>query len=54
MSYAGGIRISPVSINISSQDKASIVTLFNMSDESSSVQVRVYKWTQSGGNDNLT
>lgn len=54
MSYAGGIRISPVSVNISSQDKASIVTLFNMSDESSSVQIRVYKWTQSDGNDNLT
>lgn len=53
-SYAGGIRISPITVNIASQDRASLITLFNMSNDTSNLQVRVFKWTQSNGNDNLT
>ena len=53
-SQAGGIRISPITVDIASQDRASLITLFNMSDETSNLQVRVFKWTQSNGNDNLT
>lgn len=53
-SHAGGIRISPITVNIASQDRASLITLFNMSNDTSNLQVRVFKWTQSNGNDNLT
>ncbi len=53
-SHAGGIRISPITVEIASQDRASLITLFNMSDDTSNLQVRIFKWTQSNGNDNLT
>ncbi len=54
LTQAGGIRISPITVDIPSGDQANIVTLFNLSDETSNLQVRIFKWTQSGGNDNLS
>lgn len=54
VAHAGGIRISPITVDIASQERANIITLFNMSDDTTNLQVRIFKWDQSGGNDNLT
>ncbi|MDO7540087.1 fimbrial biogenesis chaperone [Acinetobacter nosocomialis] len=51
---AATIRLSPVTVEILSHQKASSISLYNQSNESADLQVRIFEWTQNNGQDQLT
>ncbi|WP_083567146.1 molecular chaperone [Hyphomicrobium sp. CS1GBMeth3] len=51
---AASMRVSPTVIEIPAPGAASTLRLHNPGAKGVSVQVRVYRWTQSGGGDHLT
>lgn len=51
---AGSTRVSPTIIAVPASGAASTLRLQNAGDQDVTVQVRVYRWTQSGGIDHLT
>lgn len=51
---AASLQVSPVSLDLTAPVRASSITLRNNSDDRSNVQIRVYKWTQVAGKDQLT
>jgi fimbrial chaperone protein len=51
---AATIRLSPVNVEILSNQSAASISLFNQSNESSDLQIRVFEWTQKNGQDQLT
>ncbi|WP_151768545.1 fimbrial biogenesis chaperone [Acinetobacter oleivorans] len=53
MLNAASIRLSPVSVEILSDQAASSISLYNQSNESSDLQVRVFEWRQNAGQDQL-
>ncbi|MGE8551249.1 MAG: molecular chaperone [Acinetobacter calcoaceticus] len=53
MLNAASIRLSPVSIEILNDQSASSISLYNQSNESSDLQVRVFEWRQNAGQDQL-
>ncbi|MFI7826566.1 molecular chaperone, partial [Acinetobacter baumannii] len=52
--YAATIRLSPVTVEILSNQSASSISLYNQSNESTDLQVRVFEWSQNNGHDQLT
>lgn len=50
---AASIRLSPVSVEILSDQAASSISLYNQSNESTDLQVRVFEWSQKDGQDQL-
>jgi len=50
---AATIRLSPVSVEILSNQNASSISLFNQSNESTDLQIRVFEWNQKNGQDQL-
>ncbi|WP_000739309.1 molecular chaperone, partial [Acinetobacter baumannii] len=52
--YAATIRLSPVTVEILSNQSASSISLYNQSNESTDLQVRVFEWSQNNGQDQLT
>ena len=53
MLNAASIRLSPVSVEILSDQAASSISLYNQSNESADLQVRVFEWRQNAGQDQL-
>lgn len=53
MLNAASIRLSPVSIEILNDQSASSISLYNQSNESADLQVRVFEWRQNAGQDQL-
>ena len=53
MLNAASIRLSPVSVEILSDQAASSISLYNQSNESSDLQVHVFEWRQNAGQDQL-
>lgn len=53
MLNAASIRLSPVSIEILNDQSASSISLYNQSNESTDLQVRVFEWRQNVGQDQL-
>ncbi|ENX44985.1 hypothetical protein F886_02764 [Acinetobacter sp. NIPH 542] len=53
MLNAASIRLSPVSVEILNDQSASSISLYNQSNESSDLQVRVFEWRQNAGQDQL-
>ncbi|WP_368678726.1 molecular chaperone [Acinetobacter lactucae] len=53
MLSAATIRISPVNVEILSNQSASSISLFNQSNESTDLQIRVFEWVQKNGQDEL-
>ena len=51
---ASGLQVSPVSITVPAAQNAEGLWLSNTGDNVVSAQVRVYRWTQEGGEDKLT
>ncbi|GAM30108.1 fimbrial chaperone protein [Acinetobacter calcoaceticus] len=51
---AATIRLSPVNVEILSNQSAASISLFNQSNESTDLQIRVFEWTQKNGQDQLT
>ncbi|WP_170248133.1 fimbrial biogenesis chaperone [Acinetobacter geminorum] len=50
---AATIRLSPVNIEILSNQNAASISLYNQSNESTDLQVRVFEWRQNAGQDQL-
>ncbi|WP_217485609.1 fimbrial biogenesis chaperone, partial [Acinetobacter lactucae] len=50
---AATIRLSPVNVEILSNQNAASISLFNQSNESTDLQIRVFKWEQKDGQDQL-
>jgi len=50
---AATIRLSPVNVEILSNQNASSISLFNQSNESTDLQIRVFEWNQKNGQDQL-
>ncbi|WP_109440764.1 molecular chaperone [Acinetobacter haemolyticus] len=50
---AATIRISPVNVELFSNQTASSISLFNQSSESTDLQIRVFEWSQKDGQDQL-
>lgn len=46
MLNAASIRLSPVSVEILSDQSASSISLYNQSNESADLQIRIFEWTQ--------
>ncbi|WP_447500072.1 fimbrial biogenesis chaperone [Acinetobacter oleivorans] len=53
MLNAASVRLSPVSVEILNDQSASSISLYNQSNESSDLQVRVFEWRQNAGQDQL-
>ncbi|MEQ1067471.1 fimbria/pilus periplasmic chaperone [Acinetobacter sp. XH1741] len=51
---AATIRLSPVTVEILSHQKASSISLYNQSNDSADLQVRIFEWSQNNGQDQLT
>ena len=51
---AGGLQVSPVSLTLAASQNAEGLWLSNTEDKAVNAQVRVYRWTQEGGEDKLT
>lgn len=47
------LRVQPLSVEVSSPSQASSITLQNNGNETISLQMRVFEWTQEGGQDRL-
>ncbi|WP_284117971.1 fimbrial biogenesis chaperone [Acinetobacter seifertii] len=50
---AASIRLSPVNVEILSDQSASSISLYNQSNESADLQIRIFEWTQNAGQDQL-
>ena len=50
---AATIRLSPVTVELLSNQNASSLSLYNQSSESTDLQVRVFEWSQKNGQDQL-
>ncbi|WP_347017313.1 molecular chaperone [Acinetobacter seifertii] len=53
MLNAASIRLSPVNVEILSDQSASSISLYNQSNESADLQIRIFEWTQNAGQDQL-
>lgn len=53
MLNAASIRLSPVSVEMLNDQSASSISLYNQSNESADLQVRVFEWRQNAGQDQL-
>ncbi|QWZ58980.1 fimbria/pilus periplasmic chaperone [Acinetobacter pittii] len=53
MLNAASIRLSPVSVEMLSDQAASSISLYNQSNDSADLQVRVFEWRQNAGQDQL-
>ncbi len=51
---AASLQVSPVSLDLTAPARTASLTLRNESDSPSNVQIRVFKWTQANGADQLT
>lgn len=51
---ASGLQVSPVSLTLAANQNAEGLWLSNTEDKAVNAQVRVYRWTQEGGEDKLT
>lgn len=51
---AAGLQVSPVSLSLAPKQNADGLWLSNTSDDLIHAQVRVYRWTQEGGENKLT
>lgn len=51
---AASLQVSPISLDLTAPARTSSITLRNISDGSTNVQIRIYKWTQVAGVDQLT
>lgn len=49
---AGGLQVAPVSVTI--QDRSGVIRLLNETDRVMSAQVRVFRWHQENGDDELS
>ncbi|WP_431605489.1 fimbrial biogenesis chaperone [Acinetobacter seifertii] len=47
------MRLSPVNVEILSDQSASSISLYNQSNESADLQIRIFEWTQNAGQDQL-
>ena len=54
MAAASGLQVTPISLTVPATQNAEGLWLSNTSDEVVHAQVRVYHWTQEGGEDKLT
>lgn len=54
LSVASGLQVSPISLSLQAQERASGLTLSNTGDATINAQVRVYQWTQDEAGDQLT
>lgn len=52
--YASGLQVAPTSLELSATQNADGLWLSNTGDAALHAQVRVYHWTQEGGEDKLT
>ncbi|QJU56995.1 molecular chaperone [Sphingomonas sp. AP4-R1] len=50
---AASLRISPVGIDIPAKQRAASITLVNTDSEPVSLQIRIFKWSQTNGEDKL-
>lgn len=50
---AAALRISPIGVDIRSDERAAAVTIFNSDNEPVTLQVRLFKWGQVDGEDRL-
>ncbi|HEU4649896.1 MAG TPA: molecular chaperone [Croceibacterium sp.] len=53
-SAQAALRVQPLSVEVDSPSQASSLTLQNNGSETISLQLRVFEWTQEGGQDRLT
>ena len=53
MLNAASIRLSPVSVEMLNDQSATSISLYNQSNESADLQVRVFEWRQNAGQDQL-
>lgn len=51
---AASLQVSPVSVDLTVPAQASAIMLSNLGDQPMNVQIRIFRWTQSGGQDVLT
>ena len=51
---ASGLQVSPISLTLTASQSAEGLWLSNTEDKAINAQVRVYRWTQEGGEDKLT
>lgn len=51
---AGGLRVSPVKVEMTADENNAQVTVFNLSEREESLQVRIFRWQQVNGSDALT
>lgn len=51
--WAAGLQVSPTMVTFQGNDTSEVLHLFNRSDSSSTMQIRVFKWTQDKGEDLL-
>jgi fimbrial chaperone protein len=52
-SRAASLRVSPLGIDLAASSRAAAVTVANTASEPITLQVRVFKWSQVGGEDRL-
>jgi fimbrial chaperone protein len=50
---AASLRISPIGVDMPSTDRAAAITLANIDSDPVNLQVRIFKWSQIGGEDKL-
>jgi fimbrial chaperone protein len=53
MAQAAALRISPIGVEMTDAEKATSISLKNTDIKPVALQVRVFKWTQAGGEDKL-
>src|SRR3546814_8536298 len=53
-SFAVSLQVSPVSLRMQGEQTASALWLSNTGKSALHAQVRIFHWTQAGGNDKLT
>jgi fimbrial chaperone protein len=52
--FAASLRFSPITFNFSEQQRNDVLTILNQSSEATTLQARVFEWTQDNGQDILT
>ncbi len=50
---AASLRVSPIGVDIPSTSRAAAITIANTDSEPVNLQIRIYKWTQAGNEENL-
>jgi len=51
--WAAALRISPIGLDMPSSERAQAITLVNSDSEPVNLQIRIFKWSQVGGEDQL-